>query len=171
MKLQEESENNQRKLLMNILVIVAFAALMVFFIVRLYSNEPNLHRQFMLTLAEQFQRTVTNAHWQWQADGRPAMIMLVHYNDAYQETDRRPVKMAHFGWPKTEPTSEGCGKLWQMLLNLPLTVDGFRIIPEYYQGELVNNEPLNSRCRFRLSTGAYFDYHIYSGNVDNAVQN
>lgn len=168
MNKRERAEQSQRRLYINIIIVVLFSVLMVTLIVRLNKSEPDTHLKFMNLLAQQFQRSVTNSHWQWQAEGRPEMIMLVHYNDQYMEIDRRPVRMAHFGWPRVEPMSEGCGKLWQMVMNLPQNVDGFRIIPEYYRGELVNGEPVNSRCRFRLSTGPYFDYSIYSGVVDDS---
>ncbi len=164
----ENAEHGLRKVYINIVVIVVFAVTMVSFIVYFNDSEPDIEARILAQLGKQIESSATNAHWQWQAEGRPEMIMLIHYDGSGKERDRRPVRMSHLGVPWVESSSNGCDKLWRMLLNVPMRVDGFRVFGEYYQGELVNNEPVNSRCRFRLSRGPYFDYQIYSGKVSLA---
>ena len=159
------AENSLKKLIMNIVVVVVFASLMASFIAYFIRNEPNLHDAVMEGFARQFQQSAENAHWQWQAKGRPERIMLLHFNDEGKETDRRPVRMTHTGRPWAALTSDGCAQLWQTLLNVPARVDGFRVIAEYYSPDEDQKDSLG-RCRYRLSRGAYFDYALDSGNVD-----
>lgn len=165
MSRQDAADNTLRRMFINISVVLIFASLMASLIIRFNHTEPDLQAQMLKQYGKEFEDSAINAHWQWQAEGRPEMIMLIHYDSNGRERDRRPVRMAHFGWPWVETTSDGCEKLWQMLLNVPMRADGFRVIGEFYRGDLVNNEPLNAKCRYRLSSGLYFDYSIFRGNV------
>jgi len=164
-----------RSAYINLTVVFVFVGLIVTAILYFYKSEPDLKRLGLETLANQFASSVTNAHWQWQAEGRPSMIILVHYepsldnNERLVEKDRRPIEMSHLGWPKMEPTSKGCGKLWQMVLNIPLEVEGFKVYAEFYDGIKVNDSALTSTCRYRLSTGPYFEYKVYSGQVSKVL--
>ena len=96
------------------------------------------------------------------------MIMLVHYDNEGKEVGRRPVRMAHFGWPKVEPSSESCLQLWEQLLNTPTRVEGFRVLGDYYASDNEGEQTPNARCRYRVSTGPYFDYSIYTGIVQQS---
>lgn len=169
----EAGQESARYLLGKIVVLVVFVSIMGGLIFYFNKNEPDIKRMTLISLAEQFSTSVTNAHWQWQAEGRPQIVMLVHYaprlDDDQQliEKDRRPIQMSHLGWPKSSATSEGCGKLWEMVLNMPLSIEGFRVFPEYFAGSEGNEPSRDSRCRFRLSVGPYFDYHINTGRVSD----
>lgn len=165
MKKNQASEETTRAVFINLLMVTLFALMMGGFIWYFNKNEPQIKVTMLETLAEQFGRAVVNAHWQWQAEGRPGRIMLIHYNPQGKEIDRRPVAMSHLGWPRVQPTSEGCGKLFKMVMNVPMEVDGFRLIPEFYDGVMINDNALESKCRFRLSSGSSFDYEIYTGNL------
>lgn len=175
MEKQAHRQDRSRSTFLNLAVLFVFVGLMVSFILYFYRAEPDIRRIALETLAEQFASSVTNAHWQWQAEGRPEMIMLIHYeaslddNERLVEKDRRPIEMSHLGWPKMQPTSKGCGRLWEMVLNIPLEVEGFRIYPEFYDGILLNDSALSSTCRYRLSTGPYFEYQVYSGQVSKVL--
>lgn len=175
MEKQTANQERSRSLFINVTVLLVFVGLMVGFILYLYKAEPDIRRIALESLAEQFGTSVTNAHWQWQAEGRPEMIMLIHYerslddDERLVEKDRRPIQMSHLGWPKMQPTSKGCGKLWEMVLNIPLEVDGFRVYPEFYDGIVINDSALTSKCRYRLSTGPYFEYQVYSGQVTKVM--
>lgn len=165
MKNTHAAAKEQRNLYIGSVLTVLFALLMGSLIVYLYESEPNLKGQILKEFGVMFQDSAVSAHWQWDAENQPQMIMLVHYNDEGLEVDRRPVRMDYGGWPKVENDSAGCKKLWQMLLNQPMKVDGFLVRGEYYEGELVEDEPVNAYCRYRLSAGDYFDYAIYTGKV------
>jgi hypothetical protein len=78
--------------------------------------------------------------------------------------------MSHLGWPKAEPTSQGCAEIWNMVLNIPMDIDGFKVFAEYYDGLKLSNNALDSICRYRLSTGRYFDYKVFSGLVLQVIQ-
>lgn len=166
-----QDHNWSRRSLVNVLAVVIFTSLMAVAIGYFYQAQPNVREARLSALAQQFSASVTNAHWQWQAEGRPSLIMLVHYergmddNQQLVEKDRRPIRMASHGWPQVATTSEGCGKLWRMVLNLPLEINGFRVYAEYFKGE--NQRP--AKCRFRLSTGAYFEYNTQNGAVSNII--
>ena len=129
-----------------------------------YEAEPDVKRVALDVAAKQLSTSVTNAHWQWQAEGRPQIIMMIHYDVDGSEKGRRAIRMNSQGRPAFEQTSEGCGKLWQKVLNLPLSIEGFKVVPEYYQAQ--HNPELNeSFCRYRLSTGPYFDYMVLSSRI------
>ena len=165
MEKKQTRAEGSRSIFVNLTVVAVFTALMVGFIMYFYQSEPDMKRVALATLADQFASSATNAHWQWQAEGRPELIMLVHYDIKGQETDRRPISMSKQGWPQMEPTSKGCGVLWEMILNMPLAISGFKVYPEYYDGVQLSGDAADSMCRFRLSTGPYFEYMIYTGRV------
>ena len=158
---------SNRKLFINIMVVAVFVSLLIAFISYFYRSEPNFQDALLRQLGEQMQSGAITSHWQWQAEGRPEMIMLVHYNKQGKEIGRSPVRIGYTGLPAVKPGSEGCEKLWTSLLNQPMALDGFRVHAEYYRGSLLDKEPVNSRCRFRLSRGTYFDYYIFRGEVVN----
>lgn len=166
--LNQESSNS---LLKKLGILVAFVAAMLAIILYFYDSTPDIKSLIMKERAEQFSTSVTNAHWQWQAEGKPQIVMLIHYEKSKDnpqslvEKDRRPILMSHIGWPKTDPTSEGCAKLWQMILNQPLEVDGFRVFAEYFSDANREDGEEDSKCRFRLSVGPKFEYRVLTGEV------
>ncbi|WP_299072285.1 hypothetical protein [uncultured Paraglaciecola sp.] len=169
-KLESANEKN-RSLFVNIAVIVVFVSLMLGFILYLNEGSTNIKRVALENLAEQFSTSVSNAHWQWQGEGRPPIVMLVTYgsklgeNNTLVEKDRKPIFMSRLGWPKAEPSSNGCAKIWDMVLNIPMDIEGFKVFAEYYDGLKTNNNALESVCRYRLSTGPYFEYKVFLGQV------
>lgn len=167
----EAGQESSKTLFGKIMVVFVFVAVMTSLIVYFNRSEPDIKRTTLESLAQQFGASVTNAHWQWQAEGKPSIVMLVHYeprlddSNELVEKDRRPIQMSHMGFPRVSPTSMGCGKAWEMVLNMPLEIEGFRVVPEYYDGGKQADQTLEARCRFRLSVGPYFDYWIYTGAV------
>ena len=171
MNRNESGQESTRTLFINIVILVVFVGLLTSFIFYFNKNEPDLKKVTMEALADQFTKSVNNAHWQWQAEGRPSIVMVIQYearldnNQDLVEKSRRPITMSHLGWPRVEPTSEGCGKLWRMVLNVPLEVEGFRVYPEFYDGVALSGNALDGKCRFRVSVGPQFEYKIYTGQV------
>lgn len=171
MKKEQQFEKNTRSLFINTFIVLVFVSLMLGIIVYLYTGSTNKKRVALENLAEQFATNVQNAHWQWQGEAKPEILMLVSYtsqlgeNKKVTETSRKPIFMTLEGWPKADPTSKGCAKIWGMVLNAPMTIEGFKVIAEYYDGVKLTNDPLDSICRFRLSTGPYFEYKLHSGQV------
>ena len=171
MQRNQAADERNRSLFINISVVVVFVSLMLGFILYLNDGTTNLRRLALENLAEQFSTSVSNSHWQWQGEGRPQIVMLITYsskigeNNTLVEKDRKPIFMSHLGWPKAEPTSEGCAEIWKMVLNMPMDIDGFKIFAEYYDGLKLTNNALDSVCRYRLSTGPYFEYKVFSGQV------
>ncbi|NMH59946.1 hypothetical protein [Alteromonas ponticola] len=135
-------------------------------IIILNRPEPDLKANVLQQLAVKFERSAVSSYYQWEAENRPEMIMFVHYNAEGKETDRRPVRIARNGWPKVIPSSEGCEDLWRMLINVPMIIDGFKVFGEFFPGKLEDDKIISARCRFRLSSGPYFDYHIDNGSVN-----
>ena len=171
MKRNEAADERNRSLFINITVGMSFFVLMVSFIVYFNNDSTNLRHIALDNLAKQFSTGVSHSHWQWQGEGRPQIVILRTYanklgeNNTLVETDRKPVFMSHQGWPKAEPTSEGCSDIWNMVLNIPMDIDGFKIFAEYHDGIVLTNNALDSVCRYRLSTGPYFEYKLFSGHV------
>jgi hypothetical protein len=169
-KHQVTSERSRNQFV-NITVIVVFICLMLGFIIYLNINTTNIRRLALENLAEQFSTSVTNAHWEWQREGRPQIVMLVTYdrklgdNNTLLEKGRKPIPMSLKGWPSAEPTSEGCSKIWDMVLNMPMNINEFRVFSEYHDALKLNNNALDSVCRYRLSTGPYFEYKVFLGQV------
>lgn len=161
----QASEERNRSVFLNLSVVVVFISLMLAFILYFNNSTPNLKRVALVEYADQLAKSTLNAHWQWQNEGRPNRILLRQYDAHGNETARRPLQMSHLGWPKVEPTSTGCAMLWQDVLNAPLEIKGFKMYAEFYDGVALSDSALASICRFRLSTGAYFDYGVYRGQV------
>lgn len=167
MKSNDSANTSQRSLFSNIIIVVLFMGMMAASVMYLSDSEPNVREQALRNFAQQFSRNVINAHWQWQAEGRPQMIMLVQYNPATgQEIGRKPIRMAANGYPHVDSRSDSCEKLWQGILYVEPQIDSFRVISEFYDdGVNALGEP-QYRCRFRLSTGPYFDYYVNNGRVE-----
>ena len=171
MKKNQAADERNRSVFVNITVVMVFVVLMVSFIRYLNDGSTNLKRSALDNLAERFSTSVSHSHWQWQGEGRPQIIMLSSYanklgeNNTLIETDKRPVFMSHLGWPEAEPTAKGCADLWSMVLNIPMNIDGFQILAEYYDGVKLVNKTLESVCRYRIATGQYFEYKVSSGHV------
>lgn len=165
MKSQQTARNERRRVFIGIVFTLFFAVLMGSAIVYFYNPEPNVKGMLLKQYGDKLEDSAVTAHYQWDAEGRPEMIMLVHYNAQGKEVDRRPVRMAYGGWPKVEKTSEGCKKLWKMMLNQPLEIQGFLVRGAYYKGDLFGDEENNAYCRFSLSGGDFFDYKINGGDV------
>lgn len=171
MQKNQASQERMRSLFINLTVVVVFVSLMLGFILHFEESTPNIKRVVLENLALQYAESVNNAHWQWQGEGRPAIVMLVDYAPSLNqsgelvEKGRRAIFMSHLGWPKAEPSSQGCEQLWQMVLNIPLEINGFKIYAEYYDGVKLSDSALDSTCRYRLSVGPYFEYKVYTGQV------
>lgn len=165
------AEHSLRRVYLNNTVIVVVALAMVSLLFHFNSAEPNINARIFTQYSKQMQSSVTFAHWQWQAEGRPETIMMVHYDSQGKTQKRYPIQMSHQGVPKVEASREGCSKLWKMLLNIPMQANGFRVTGNYFSDELNGGEPYNARCRFRLGQGRYIDYHLDRGEVSlNATQ-
>jgi hypothetical protein len=171
MKKDQAANEHNRSLFINVTVVVVFVSLMLGFILYLNEGSSNLRHLALKNLADQFSTSVSNSHWQWQGEGRPQIVMLITYanklgdNNTLIETDRKPIFMSHRGWPKAEPTSKGCSNIWNMMLNMPMNIDGFKVFAEYYDGLKLSNNILDSVCRYRLSTGPFFEYKVFLGQV------
>lgn len=166
---QTQSNDNHKELLSKLAILLVFLVCLGVLIARVYDAEPDVKKVTMQQLARQFQQSVTNAHWQWQGEGRPNMLMLVHYDNSLDdesrlvEKGRSPVAMGQSGWPAVEPNDQSCKKLWSSMLNLPADVRGFKVFTEYYAGDKA--QQVLGKCRYRISIGWYFDYKIGSGEV------
>lgn len=164
---QSQSNENHKELLGKVAILLIFLVCFGVLIARVYDAQPDIKRVTMQQLAKQFQQSVTNAHWQWQGEGRPSMLMLVHYEnsidagDRLVEKGRSPVAMHKSGWPAVDESNKGCEKLWQAMLNMPVEVRGFKVYAEYFAADQQNP----GTCRYRMSVGWYFDYQFGSGKV------
>ncbi|WP_026376631.1 hypothetical protein [Aestuariibacter salexigens] len=171
-----ESSQVSRTLFINIVIVVIFVILMSLFVRHFGKHEPDIAIAVMETMEEEMSRAVTRAHYQWQAEGRPDRIILIFYDRSGVETDRVPIEMAtegksiRAGFPWFPHDSDGCGKFWQTILNTPLSVEGFKVIAEYYPGEEIGDRPSDAVCRYRLSQGVHFDYRVYDGQTSGLIQ-
>ncbi|MDF2179136.1 hypothetical protein P2G88_12825 [Aliiglaciecola sp. CAU 1673] len=165
MSSQSEKDNNLNRWIMQISVVVVFTSLMSFAIWYLHESEPDLAGTTMEMLADRMAKNVVGAKWQWEAEGRPARILQVIYDEQGKEVDRRPIAMSHLGLPRVEPDKKGCNELWRALLNVPMQVTEYKVFAEYYSGEQLTGNALDSTCRFRVSIGPSFDYKIYTGQI------
>lgn len=157
--------------LLNLSVVLLFVGLMLSYIIYFNESKPNLKLVRFETFAESFKTSVQKAHVQWQAEGQPDIVILSTFtprlddNESLVETDKHPIFMSIAGWPKAEFSGLGCERIWDMVLNTPLSIKGFKVIAEYYDGVNLSGNSVDSRCRFRLSGGAYFEYKVHTGEV------
>ncbi|BFT32310.1 hypothetical protein D210916BOD24_34860 [Alteromonas sp. D210916BOD_24] len=149
--------------ILKILIVVAFAATLGFFINYFHSDESDTTEKSFTLLADTFRNHVATSHWQWRVQQPTTMIMLIHYDDAGAEVNRKPVRMNHNGWPTADLSDEGCEKIWTSLVAAPLRVDGFKVIARFYSNTTENEN--NYWCRYSLSSGAYFDYYPSKGEA------
>ncbi len=170
---QQAAQESTRSFYTKVITLLVFVGLMTSFIYYFNNSVPDVKYVAMENLQQRFSQSVTNSHWQWQAEGRPNMIMLVHYepdpdkNNQPVERDRRPIAMGLNGYPRAEPSSEGCGKLWQMILNMPLEVESFKVFAEYFADPDEEDNLDQAKCRFRLSVGPSFEYFLANGQVSS----
>lgn len=173
---QEAGQENTRIFYGKIIVVIVFVALMASFVFYFNKNQPDVKYLAMENLQQRFSQSVTNSHWQWQAEGRPRMIVLVHYetgpddNDMPIEKDRRPIRMSLKGYPVAESNAEGCAKIWQMILNMPMTIEGFKVFAEYFADTDATDAVDDSKCKYRLSVGPSFEYQIAQGQVSTLTR-
>ncbi|BDX08126.1 hypothetical protein [Planctobacterium marinum] len=161
-----QAEASTKGVLINFIIIVIMFVLIATFVWYFDKNEPNVQKTALMNAADKFNNLVIAAHWQWRAKGEPERIMLVDYNiDTQKETNRLPVKMSDLGWPRVEPNMDGCKKVWDMILDMPLQLDTFRVRAEFFDGINNGGKILDSKCRFSITAGAWFDYYIYTGRV------
>lgn len=164
----DEQKQQSRTLFIGIIIALLFATFMSTFVWYMSQTQPDVSKLAMRTAADTFSTSAVNAHWKWRAEGNPQRIILVEYNRAGKETDRRPVTMSHLGWPRVEPKEEGCEHLWTQMLGLSLELQGLRVEAQYHDGLFNSGRILDSYCRYRISTGPYFDYKIFTGSVSKS---
>ena len=175
MQKNQAAHERTRSIFLNFTVVVVFVSLMLGFIIYFADSTPNIRKAALVNMAEQFTSSVSNAHWQWQGEGRPAIVIMISYarklNEQKElvETGRRPIFMSNDGWPKAEHSSKGCEQLWKMVLNIPMDVEGFKIYAEYFDGSELSANKVYSTCRYRLSTGPYFEYKVGTGQVSKVM--
>ncbi|MFT4939350.1 MAG: hypothetical protein ACI88A_002390 [Paraglaciecola sp.] len=175
MQRNQAAQERNRSVFINFTVVIVFVSLMLGFILYFADNSPDIRKIALQNMANQFATSASNAHWQWQGEGRPDIVILISYAGNFNkrqeliETGRRPIFMGELGWPKAEQSSKGCEQLWNMVLNIPLDVEGFKIYSEYFDGTRLSGNALDSTCRYRLSTGPYFEYKIFSGQVSKVM--
>lgn len=159
----EKSDFNKRQLLISIAVVIIFGAILGVVISRLNNSEVNYDGIALKKLALTLEESATSAHWRWRAQNSPDRLLLTHYDKSGNEIGRSPVSMSKRGWPKVLPSSEGCEKLWNSLLTVPMEVNEFKVFGDYYRESSDYNN--SARCRFRLGVGDYFDYYVADGKV------
>lgn len=176
MNKQEAGQESANTFYGKIIVVLVFVGLMTSFVMYFNNSEPDVKYIAMENLQQRFSQSVTNSHWQWQAEGRPRMIMLVHYesrpdeNELPVEKDRRPIQMGLNGYPVADRSGEGCAKIWQMILNMPLQIEGFKVFAEYFEDTDEADAIDDAKCRYRLSVGPSFEYQIANGRVSTLTR-
>jgi hypothetical protein len=144
--------------------IAAVFAIALGILINLFNTEDsNTTETAFLKSVARFKDHIISAHWQWRVQQPTTMIMLIHYDSAGKETNRKPVRMNHNGWPTANMTDKGCEKVWTALVAQPLNVDGFKVHARFYS-DLDEGED-NYWCRYSLSRGAHFDYYPASGKA------
>ncbi|GAA0856542.1 hypothetical protein [Aliiglaciecola litoralis] len=172
----EAGQESTNTLFSKIAVLFVFVALMTSFVLYFNNSDPDVKYLAMENLQQRFSQSVTNSHWQWQAEGRPRMIVLVHYesqpggNASPVEKDRRPIQMGLNGYPVASASAEGCAKIWQMILNMPLEIKGFKVFAEYFADTDGTDAIDDAKCRYRLSVGPSFEYQLANGRVSTLTR-
>ena len=164
----DEQMQYSRALFVGIVIAVIFAAFMSIFVWYMSRSQSDVSKLAMRTAANTFSTSAINTHWKWRIEGSPQRVILIEYNRAGKETDRRPITMSNLGWPRVEPNAEGCQQQWLQMLGQPLEIQGLRVDAQYYDGLLNTGKILDSYCRYRISSGPYFDYKIFTGNVSKS---
>lgn len=168
----EADQEGRLTLFKKLVILFVFLSLIITAIYYFNESEPDSKYRTLENLQQRFSQSATNAHWQWQAEGRPRMIILIHYepnfdnNERLVEKDRRPIMMNTFGYPSAELSADGCAKLWSMIINMPLEIEGFKVFPEFFAA----TSSSQAKCRYRLSVGPYFEYTMATGQVSSITR-
>lgn len=164
MEQREVDVVNFRSQFMNILVVIIIAIAMVAAIMYFYRSEPDYQRQTMRLYASTYINNVRLANANWQVEGKPLRVMLVQYDNTGQAGERYPVVMGKSGWPSPQGEQAGCEKLWRGLIGTPLNIENFKVMADYIRPNSDSNK--QGICRYRLSTGPYFEYDPNSGRLN-----
>ena len=160
----KRTRSDSRRFWLNIIVVSTFAAILLVLIVYLNTTEPNTKYRKLKMLSEKMQTSATRTRYQWQVENQPPAIMLIHYNKAGREVGRKPVNVAINGLPKVLTGDAQCERLWRVLTNTALQIEGFKIRAKYVAAD--SDTPNSGAvCRFGYSRGSGFDYVIDRGQV------
>lgn len=160
----KSTQPDRRRFWLNIVFVVTFAGILLAMIAYLNTTEPNLRHEKLTALSQTMQTSATRTRYQWQVEGRPAAIMLIHYNADGQELGRKPVQVGAGGLPRVASTQSDCERLWRVLTNTQLQVEGFKIRADFQKAGN-DASPTSAVCRFGYSRGSAFYYVIDTGKV------
>ncbi|QPG05841.1 hypothetical protein IT774_00740 [Salinimonas marina] len=160
----KSTQPERRRFWLNIVFVVTFVGMLLVMMTYLNTTEPNLRQQKLKALSQKMQTSATRTRYQWQVEGKPAAIMLIHYNANGQEVGRKPVQVGASGLPRVTDKQSYCERLWRVLTNTELQVEGFKIRAEY---QTAGNDASQTSavCRFGYSRGSAFYYVIDTGKV------
>lgn len=164
----DEQMRHSRALFVGIIIALIFTAFMSTFVWYMSRSQSDVSKLAMRTAANTFSTSAINTHWKWRIEGSPQRVILIEYNRAGKETDRRPITMSNLGWPRVEPNTEGCQQQWLQMLGMPMELQGFKVEAQYYDGRLNSGKILDSYCRYNIKSGSYFDYKIFTGRVSKS---
>lgn len=163
MKTAERAQAS-RRLFTNLVVLLVFISMLGVLMVYFNNAEPELKSSLLKQVSRRMQDSAAQARWQWQAEGRPNAIMLVHYDQQGNETERRPLQVNRQGLARVDSNDEACERLWSVLLNTPARLDGFRVRSDFTQVP-AQDKATAPVCRYSISGGSYFDYNIATGTT------
>jgi len=136
----DEQMRHSRALFVGIIVALIFTAFMSTFVWYMSRSQSDVSKLAMRTAANTFSTSAINTHWKWRIEGSPQRVILIEYNRAGKETDRRPITMSHLGWPRVEPNTEGCQQQWLQMLGLPMELQGFKCKRSIMMDYLIREE-------------------------------
>ena len=159
---QMRIEKREKSLAELVMVIILMALLIGSFISYFMKNKDQITRTGFDSLANSFITQVNVVHSQWFMDKQPATVVIssrLLNTSGENESEKVPVNAK--GWIDVGLPELACQKIWQHTLNAPM---------EFVKSPVSSVEVKNSTqkgriCRYSINSGAFFEYHTFSGKV------
>jgi hypothetical protein len=171
MKQQQVSDNKEKSIAENLIMLTLIGSLMATFIYYFFKHEQHLTRVGFDSVANTFSARVMGIHAQWFMDNKPRWVITKESSafNANQNNNRIEVNKA--GWvdvlsANKESNNNYCQKIWQQVLATPMVYIKQPIAAVMVK---INTNEIEKQqitlCQYGLPSGEYFEYQPSNGKV------
>ncbi|WP_286270012.1 hypothetical protein [Thalassotalea hakodatensis] len=155
---QEQANSREKSLSENIIIITLVACLMSVFIYYFFKQEQRFTKVSFETAASTFSTRVMSIRAQWFMENQPSVVTI--------KKEDMTISVNGKGWVDFQQVNNNCGKIWQVVMQSPLT---FMNQPVAAIERFREKPTLQRSCRYQLASGEYFDYALQTGTVSQVM--
>ncbi len=159
---QSVANSREKSLGENMLIFSLIAIFMCAFIYYFFKQDEQITQAGFERIANNFSSKVMAIRAQWFMDRQPETVLLKD-NGVIEK-----IKVNKKGWVDFGEQAQNCQKIWHIVISNELTFMNQQVIAIDIHHEA---NQLKSACRYSLTTGEYFDYHLMSGLVTKVKKN